>query len=240
MKVTPYKNSELSKKQQVENMFDNIAWRYDFLNHFLSLGIDHYWRRKTIASIKPYKPRLILDVATGTADLALAAIKIHPEKIYGVDISEDMLKIGREKIKNKNLSDKIELLRGDSENLIFEENKFDALTVGFGVRNFEHTLNGLKEMYRVLKPGAPCAVLEFSKPKSFPFKQTYNFYTNKITPAVGKMISKDDAAYRYLKDSVDAFPEGEDFKKLFQQAGFSNITIRPLTFGVVTLYCGIK
>jgi len=180
--VTPYQDSKLNKKQQVAKMFNSIAWRYDFLNHFLSFGIDRYWRRKSISMLINHRPQLILDVASGTGDLAIAALKLNPLKVYGVDISEDMLKIGREKLRKKKLQDKIDLLEADSEKLIFEDNKFDAVTVGFGVRNFENLEKGLAEMLRVLKPSGKVVILEFSKPKSAIIRSLYSFYSSKNLP----------------------------------------------------------
>lgn len=221
-------------------MFNSIAWRYDFLNHFLSFGVDRYWRRKAVSMLKKNRPQLILDVASGTGDLAIAALKINPSKIYGIDISEDMLNIGREKIKKKGLQDKIELLESDSENLIFEDNKFDAVTVGFGVRNFENLEKGLTEMLRVLKPSGKAVILEFSKPKSAIIRSLYSFYSSKVCPWLGNMISKDPVAYTYLNKSVEAFPEGENFATILRKTGYTDIKIRPLTFGVVTIYTGSK
>ncbi|HNQ61056.1 MAG TPA: bifunctional demethylmenaquinone methyltransferase/2-methoxy-6-polyprenyl-1,4-benzoquinol methylase UbiE [Bacteroidia bacterium] len=238
--VTPYEDSKLNKKQQVAKMFNSIAWRYDFLNHFLSFGIDRYWRRKTISMLKKHQPQLILDVASGTADLAIAALRLNPLKVFGIDISEDMLKIGREKIRKKNLQHKIELLESDSEKLIFEDNKFDAVTVGFGVRNFEHLEIGLSEMLRVLKPGGKVVILEFSKPKSAFIKSLYSFYSSKICPWLGNMISKDPVAYTYLNKSVEAFPEGENFATILKQTGYKEVAIKTLTFGIATIYTGIK
>jgi len=238
--VTPYEDSKLNKKQQVAKMFNSIAWRYDFLNHFLSFGIDRYWRRKTISMLKKHQPQLILDVASGTADLAIAALRLDPLKVFGIDISEDMLKIGREKIRKKNLQHKIELLESDSEKLIFEDNKFDAVTVGFGVRNFEHLEIGLSEMLRVLKPGGKVVILEFSKPKSAFIKSLYSFYSSKICPWLGNMISKDPVAYTYLNKSVEAFPEGENFATILKQTGYKEVAIKTLTFGIATIYTGIK
>lgn len=238
--VTPYQDSKLNKKQQVAKMFNNIAWRYDFLNHFLSFGIDRYWRRKAISFLKSKPPQIILDVASGTGDLAIAAMNLNPVKIYGIDISEDMLKIGREKIRKKNLHDKIELLESDSENLIFEDNKFDAITVGFGVRNFENLEKGLSEMLRVLKPGGRAVILEFSKPKSSIIRLLYSFYSSKICPWLGNMISKDPVAYTYLNKSVAAFPEGENFATILRKTGYKEVKIKALTLGVVTIYTGKK
>ena len=240
MTVKPEKKSSLSKKQQVAGMFNNIAWRYDFLNHLLSLGIDSYWRRKTISMLKKEKPQLILDAATGTGALALEAIKLNPAKIFGIDISEDMLKIGREKIKAKKLGDKIELLEGDSENLIFNDNKFDAVMVAFGVRNFENLLKGLNEFHRVLKPGGTVMILEFSHPENQIFSIFYRFYSSRILPLIGKKISRNEIAYQYLHDSVEAFPSGDEFISILKQAGFRETKSKPLTFGVVTVYSGRK
>ena len=239
-KVTPYKNSLLDKKHQVAAMFNNIAWRYDFLNHVLSFGMDRYWRRKAIRLLENDAPSIILDMATGTGDLAIEAIHLNPLKIFGIDISSDMIRIGKEKIKKKKLNEIIELIEADSENLFFEDNKFDAITVGFGVRNFDDLQRGLSEMYRVLKPGGKAVVLEFSKPQNSVIKFFYNFYSTKICPHVGKMISKDKAAYSYLHESVEAFPDGKEFLELFSQAGFKNVTWKPITFGVVSIYTGLK
>ena len=240
MGVTPEKNSSLSKKEQVAGMFNNIAWRYDFLNTLLSLGIDHYWRWKTIRMLKKEKPKLILDAATGTGALALEAIKINPAKIFGIDISEDMLKIGRAKVKAKKLSDRIELIEGDSENLIFNDDKFDAVTVAFGVRNFENLLKGLKEFHRVVKPGGVVLILEFSHPKNQIIQAFYRFYSSRILPKLGRKISRNKVAYQYLHDSVEAFPSGKNFLSILQQAGFRETNSKPLTFGVVTIYTGRK
>lgn len=238
--VTPYKDSSLNKKQQVARMFNNIAWRYDFLNHFLSFGIDHYWRKQAINTLKKYRPGLILDVATGTGDLAITALRLNPVKIFGVDISADMLEIGRKKLIRKKLQDKIELLEVDSEKLIFEDNKFDAITVGFGVRNFENLEKGLSGMRRVLKPGGRLVVLEFSQPKSALIRVVYNFYSTRITPWLGKLISKDKAAYTYLHESVTVFPYGKDFTDILEKTGYRNPTIRPLTLGIATVYTAEK
>ncbi len=238
--VTPYHDSKLNKKQQVAKMFNSIAWRYDFLNHFLSFGVDKYWRRKTVAQLKEDKPRLILDVASGTADLAISSLRLNPLKVYGIDISEDMLKIGREKLRKKKLQEKIELIESDSENLIFEDNKFDAITVGFGVRNFENLEKGLSEMLRVLKPGAKAVILEFSKPKNSIIQTLYSFYSSRVCPWLGNMISKDPIAYTYLNKSVEAFPEGENFATILRKTGYKDVKIQPLTFGVVTIYTGRK
>jgi demethylmenaquinone methyltransferase/2-methoxy-6-polyprenyl-1,4-benzoquinol methylase len=240
MTVVPYKEQEAGKKEQVAQMFDNISPRYDFLNHLLSLGIDIYWRKRAIRLLKPEKPQLILDIATGTGDFAIEALALKPKKVIGVDISEGMLRVGREKIKRMRLEPLIELREGDSERLQFEDNYFDAIIVSFGVRNFENLEKGLRDMHRVLKPGGNCVIVEFSKPKSFPFKQLYNFYFRSILPLVGKVVSKDRAAYTYLPESVQAFPDGDDFIRVFKQSGFNSTKCIPLTFGICTLYAGKK
>lgn len=240
MAVVPYKDQNNNKKSQVAQMFDNIAGKYDFLNHFLSVGIDIIWRKKAVSLLKPQKPKLILDIATGTADFAIEALRINPDKITGVDISEGMLAVGREKLAKKGLADKIELQYGDSENLPFEDNTFDAITVAFGVRNFENLAKGLAEMNRVLKPGGTAVVLEFSKPRMFPMKQLYHFYFKNILPVVGKFVSKDNAAYTYLPESVQAFPDGQDFINIFEEVGFKNTKWHSLTFGISSIYTGRK
>lgn len=221
-------------------MFNNISRRYDFLNHFLSLGIDRGWRRKAIRLLEPLHPRQLLDVATGTGDFALEGLRLNPEKITGVDISEGMLEVGRKKILKRGLGDKIELLSGDSENLPFEENKFDAVTVGFGVRNFENLEKGLQEIHRVLKPGGMLVVLEFSKPVRFPFKQLYNIYFKAILPRIGSLVSKDSSAYTYLPESVAAFPDGKKFEDILTRVGFKNTACKSLTFGISSIYTGRK
>jgi demethylmenaquinone methyltransferase / 2-methoxy-6-polyprenyl-1,4-benzoquinol methylase len=240
MTVVPYKEERESKKAQVAKMFNNISKNYDFLNHFLSLGIDRGWRKKAIQLLKPYQPKQVLDIATGTGDFAIQALDLNPDKVTGVDISEGMLEIGRQKLQRKNLSSKVELLSGDSENLRFPENKFDAATVGFGVRNFENLEKGLQEIYRVLKPGAVLVVLEFSRPRRFPFKQIYNFYFKTILPKLGSLISKDKSAYTYLPESVEAFPDGMDFIAILNKVGFKKTECRPLTFGISSIYTGQK
>ena len=221
-------------------MFNNISQRYDFLNHLLSLGIDKGWRKKAINYLRPHNPKYILDVATGTGDFAIQALQLNPEKVIGVDISKGMLEIGRQKINKKNLTSKVELQEGDSENLRFPENKFDAVTVGFGVRNFENLEKGLQEIYRVLKPGATLVVLEFSRPRKFPFRQIYNFYFKTILPKLGRMISKDRSAYTYLPESVEAFPDGMDFINILNKVGFKKTACKPLTFGISSIYTGHK
>ncbi len=239
--VTPYSSSSSGKKEQVAEMFDNIAGRYDFMNQLLSLGIHKGWRRKAIKQLIPLQPKILLDVATGTGDLAIEANKrLNPDRITGVDISEGMMKFGREKLKKLGLDHKIELKSGDSENLPFPDNTFDAITVGFGVRNFENLENGLAGMYRVLKPGGMLVVLEFSRPKKFPVKQLYNFYFNRVTPFIGKMFARDSRAYSYLPESVNAFPDGKDFLAILQKTGFSSCRWQPLSFGIASIYTGQK
>lgn len=240
MTVLPYKDSSLGKRSQVEQMFNSIAHKYDFLNHFLSLGIDIYWRKRAIRLLKSEKPNYILDVATGTADFALEALNTKAEKIIGMDVSENMLHHGRIKIKQKNLQSKIELIQADSENIPFENNTFDAITVSFGVRNFEHLEKGIEEMFRVLRPGGKLVVLEFSKPTQFPVKQLYNFYFKYILPVVGRLISKDQSAYTYLPESVNQFPEGKKFVEILKKIGYSSAQCIPLTFGICSIYTGSK
>jgi demethylmenaquinone methyltransferase / 2-methoxy-6-polyprenyl-1,4-benzoquinol methylase len=240
MSVVPYKDAQASKKSQVAQMFNSIAGKYDFLNHFLSAGIDIYWRKQAVKIMGQNKPALLLDIATGTGDFAIEALKLNPQKIIGVDISEGMLAVGQEKIKKKNLTGKIELQLGDSENLAFADNTFDGTMAAFGVRNFENLTQGLSEMYRVLKPGGRIVVLEFSKPQAFPFKQVYNFYFKQILPVFGKLISKDQSAYTYLPESVQAFPDGPDFINILKQVGFKNTQWHSLTFGISSIYTGLK
>jgi demethylmenaquinone methyltransferase/2-methoxy-6-polyprenyl-1,4-benzoquinol methylase len=239
--VTPYSNTNATKKQQVATMFNNISKTYDFLNHFLSLGIDIIWRKKAIKELAADKPRHILDIATGTGDFAFEAISIlKPEKITGVDISEGMLAIAAEKIKKRGLEKVFDVQLGDSEKLLFEDNAFDAVTVAYGVRNFENLELGLKDMLRVLKPGGKAVILEFSKPGKFPIKQLYNFYFHYITPAVGKFFSKDSSAYSYLPESVKNFPDGNAFIALMQKIGYRDTKCRVLAFGICSIYTGIK
>jgi len=238
--VKPYKDSSLSKKEQVAEMFDNIAGNYDFLNHFLSLGIDIYWRKRLVKHLKKQAPKHILDVATGTGDLAIAMLKSNPEKVIGIDISKGMLEVGRKKMKDKGLEDRISLKQADSENLPFEDNTFDAVTVSFGARNFENLEKGLSEMCRVMRPGGKLYILEFSQPTIFPFKQTYQFYFKYILPLVGKMVSKDNAAYTYLPESVGAFPYGSKLNNIIEKCGYSNAHNHPLTMGIATIYIAEK
>ena len=240
MTVVPYKDKDNSKREQVAEMFDNISPKYDFLNHLLSGGIDIYWRKRAIKLLRKAQPRIILDIATGTGDFAIEALALKPEKIVGVDISEGMLAVGREKIKKLGKQDIIELRTGDSESLPFSDNYFDAVIVSFGVRNFENLLAGLSDMNRVMRPGGTCVIVEFSKPRSFPFRHLYNFYFKYILPAIGKIVSKDSSAYTYLPESVQAFPDGRDFLTIFEQAGFKNTKCIPLTFGICSIYTGQK
>jgi len=238
--VKPY-NEEDSKKRQVSQMFNRIAPYYDFLNRLLSLGIDTRWRKRAIRQLDKSNAKVILDVATGTADLALEAARLlEPEKVVGLDISNEMLEIGRKKVSKKGLSPLITLQEGDSENLPFSDNTFDAITVAFGVRNFENLEKGLQEMYRVLKPEGKLVVLEFSQPQVFPFKQLYNFYFRNILPAIGKLTSKDPRAYRYLYESVQAFPNGDQFLSILAKIGYKSNQCIPLTLGVCSIYTGVK
>ncbi len=239
--VTPYKNSNKGKKKQVAEMFDNIAHKYDFLNHFLSMNIDKIWRRKSIKFLEKSQPKIILDVATGTGDFAIEIYKrLKPEKIIGSDISTGMLEVGKKKINKKGLASIIKFQEGDAENLIFSDNYFDAITVAFGVRNFENLQKGINEMYRVLKPNGELVVLEFSRPEKFPIKQLYSFYFKRILPLIGRMFSKDMSAYTYLPASVDAFPYGKKFIKKMEDAGFKNTQEKKLTFGISSVYYGKK
>ena len=239
--VKPYRE-EGSKKQQVGNMFDNIAPYYDLLNRVLSLGIDQRWRKAMIRELAKVPHARVLDVATGTADVALAIKKALPgvTHITGLDLSHEMLEVGRQKIAKKNWTADIAMIQGDSENLPFEDEQFDAITVAFGVRNFENLDAGMREMHRVLKPGGKLLVLEFSRPTVFPLKQGFNFYFKNILPQIGKWQSKDPRAYSYLYESVQAFPDGADFVNVMERTGFSQNEVRPQTFGVCSLYTGFK
>lgn len=240
MTVVPYKNNTLGKKKQVALMFDNISPKYDLLNHLLSFGIDRIWRRKAINLLKSHHPEQILDVATGTGDFAIQALKLNPVSIKGIDISEGMINQGQKKIMERKLGNKIELMLGDSENLPFKDNKFSAVIVAFGVRNFENLNKGLSEMYRVLNKNGKVVILEFSKPSKFPFKQVYNLYFKYILPIVGKMVSRDHSAYTYLPESVQVFPEGDDFLTILSNIGFKEVRCIPLTFGISSIYTGTK
>jgi demethylmenaquinone methyltransferase/2-methoxy-6-polyprenyl-1,4-benzoquinol methylase len=235
-KVVPYKEKESGKKEQVAEMFDNISKRYDFLNHLLSLGIDKRWRKKAVKLLAEDQPKRILDVATGTGDFALASTKLDPESIKGIDISEGMLEIGRQKVSKLGYEHQVELIYGDSEEIPFDDETFDAVTVAFGVRNFENLEKGLSEIKRVMQKDSRLVIIEFSKPKAFPFKQIYNFYFNNILPLIGKMISKDASAYTYLPESVKAFPEGKEFEGILNKLGFNLLPTHPLFFGIASIY----
>jgi demethylmenaquinone methyltransferase / 2-methoxy-6-polyprenyl-1,4-benzoquinol methylase len=240
MTVLPYKDAVSGKKIQVTSMFDNISHRYDFLNHLLSMGIDIRWRKKGIGLLKSVHPKHILDVATGTADFAIEALSLNPEKIIGIDISQGMLQKGREKIQRLKVQDKIELLTGDSEDIAFPDNKFDSVIVAFGVRNFENLEKGLSEMLRVMKPGGMAIIIEFSKPDRFPYKQVYNLYFKYLLPMIGRVFSKDKSAYSYLPASVMAFPEGYEFLEILEKIGYKETRCHPLTFGISSIYAGRK
>ncbi|MGB4843893.1 MAG: bifunctional demethylmenaquinone methyltransferase/2-methoxy-6-polyprenyl-1,4-benzoquinol methylase UbiE [Ferruginibacter sp.] len=239
--VVPYKHSGLAKKQQVAGMFDDIAFRYDFLNRFLSVGIDVRWRKKAIKQLLKTHPKTLLDVATGTADVAImASDMLKPEKITGIDISDGMLEIGRKKVQKLGLENTIELLNGDCETINFENDSFEAVTVAFGVRNFENLEKGLSEIKRVLKPGGKLVVLEFSKPKSAVVKTMYNLYMRVICPGVGKFFSKNRSAYKYLDESIQKFPEGKNFTAILDNLGYRNTYTKPLSLGICSIYCGEK
>ena len=239
--IVPYKNSGKSKKDQVASMFDQIAFRYDFLNRVLSGGIDVLWRKRAIRELKAMNVEKMLDVATGTGDMAILSYRaLKPVKITGIDISEGMLGIGRKKVAKLLLNNHIELLQGDSEAIKSDPDTFDAITVAFGVRNFENLEKGLGEMYRVLKPGGKMVILEFSKPKRVIFSGLYNVYMKLIAPQAGKWLSKNKDAYKYLHSSVKAFPEGETFLHILQQVGFTETTLKSLSLGICTIYCGRK
>lgn len=238
--VVPYRQSVQSKKEQVAGMFNNIAHRYDFLNHFLSCGIDVIWRHKMLSEFRDQKPQTLLDVATGTGDVAIMAERrLKPARIVGIDISEGMLEIGRKKINKLLLNNKIELLKGDSEAINFPDNSFDAVTVAFGVRNFENLEKGLKEILRVMKPGGKLAILEFSRPVSA-LRWIYELYMHRLAPFFCKVFNSDKQAYQYLHSSVKAFPQGETFLHILQQAGFQETKLNRLSLGICTIYCGRK
>lgn len=239
--IVPYKGSELGKKQQVAGMFNDIAFRYDFLNRFLSAGIDVTWRKKAIKQLEKVQPKTLLDVATGTADVAIMASgMLKPDKITGIDISDGMLEIGRKKIQKLGLQHTIELLNGDCETINFKNDSFDAVTVAFGVRNFENLEKGLSEIKRVLNPGGKLVVLEFSKPRSAVVKTMYNLYMKIICPNVGKLFSKNRNAYQYLDESIQKFPEGKNFTGILDDLGYRNTYSKPLSLGICSIYCGEK
>lgn len=237
--VKPY-NTEKTKKEEVTEMFDNISAKYDFLNHFLSLGIDHLWRRKAVKKVASVKPKRILDLATGTGDFALALLRLDPDQIIGMDISPGMLSVGKKKMISKKVSHIIDMQLGDSENMPFENDYFDAITVGFGVRNFENLEKGLTEMLRVTRQDGKIVILEFSKPKRFPIKQAFGFYSRFIIPFLGKRISKDEKAYAYLPESVAAFPEGKTMTDLLTRLGYRCVEANLVSGGIATIYSGIK
>lgn len=238
--VKPYSDSDLSKKKQVEQMFDNISGNYDLLNRILSMGIDVSWRKKVVKSVQKAKPATILDIATGTGDLAIAMAKATDAKISGFDLSAGMLEVGRKKVSEQNLANRIEMIQGDAENMPFADHSFDVITVAFGVRNFENLSKGLDEIYRVLKPGGKFIILEFSQPESFPMKQLYSFYSKNILPRIGKQISKDQSAYTYLPDSVKAFPYGEKMINILKSSNFVQPFDKKLTFGIASIYESLK
>jgi demethylmenaquinone methyltransferase/2-methoxy-6-polyprenyl-1,4-benzoquinol methylase len=239
--IVPDSSSNLAKKQQVAGMFDKIAKRYDFLNHLLSGGIDRSWRKKAIMQLKDIKPKAVLDVATGTADVAIMTHRLlKPHRIIGIDISDGMLELGRKKIEKQGLQHVIKLFNGDSETISYPDNYFDAVTVAFGVRNFQNLEQGLGEMLRVLKPGGKLVVLEFSKPKQTGFKGLYRFYMKVVAPKAGSMFAKNKEAYKYLTNSVQAFPEREQFTAIMKRTGYQNIYFKPLTMGICCIYCGSK
>jgi demethylmenaquinone methyltransferase / 2-methoxy-6-polyprenyl-1,4-benzoquinol methylase len=239
--VVPNKQSDSSKKQQVADMFDDIAFRYDFLNRFLSAGIDVSWRKKALKQLEALQPQSLLDVATGTADVAIMAAKqLQPKKIVGIDISNGMLNIGREKIAKLGLQQTIELLNGDSETINFADNSFDAVTVAFGVRNFQNLEKGLSEIRRVLKPEGKLVVLEFSRPKTPGVKGLYNVYMKLVAPSMGNLFSKNRNAYKYLDESIQKFPEGKNFTSILHNLGYKNTVCKPLSLGICSIYCGTK
>jgi len=238
--ITPYKDSNLGKKEQVAQMFDNISGNYDDLNRVISFGIDVKWRKKVVGIVSKNNPKKILDIATGTGDLALMMSKLNPEKIIGLDISAGMLEVARQKVAKANLSDKIEMIVGDSEKMPFDDNTFDAITVSFGVRNFAHLDTGLQEIRRVLKPGGTFVVLETSVPTKFPYKQGYHFHTSVILPLIGRLFSKDKVAYSYLSESANSFPFGEKFNNILLKNGFTTAEDKPVTFGVASIYVATK
>jgi demethylmenaquinone methyltransferase/2-methoxy-6-polyprenyl-1,4-benzoquinol methylase len=238
--VKPYGKEDRTKKEEVAEMFDKISVRYDFLNHFLSLGIDKLWRKKAVKLLREIKPKRILDLATGTGDFAIALLKLNPKEIVGMDISDGMLEVGRKKMRKHGFENIISMRNGDSEALPFDDNYFDALTVGFGVRNYENLEKGLAEMLRVVRKDGKLVILEFSKPKKFPVKQYYAFHSKYIIPFFGKRISKDEKAYAYLPESVAAFPEGREFELILEKIGYKDVRSKLLAGGIATIYTGIK
>ena len=239
-KVIPYKDSELGKKEQVTEMFDNVSSNYDLLNRVLTFGIDISWRKNVVALVKKGKAKKVLDIATGTGDLAIMMAKADIFDVTGLDISPGMLNIGIQKVKDQGLSEKVDMVIGDSEELPFDEGTFDAITVAFGVRNFENLELGLREIHRVLKPTGSLIVLETSQPTKFPVKQGFQFYSKYVIPTIGKMLSKDKSAYDYLPESAAAFPFGEKFNNILLKTGFNSSKVYPQTLGVATIYHAIK
>ncbi len=238
--VTPYKDSDLGKKEQVAQMFDAISGNYDNLNRVISFGIDIKWRKKVLKIVSDKNPKTILDIATGTGDLAILMTKTSADKIIGLDISDGMLEVGRQKISTQNLNSRIEMVLGDSEKMPYQDNSFDAITVAFGVRNFENLEIGLAEILRVLKPNGVFVILETSVPEKFPFKQGYNFYSKNILPLIGKLFSKDNVAYGYLSESASFFPYGEKLNNILRKIGFIDVVAMPQTLGVATIYSASK
>lgn len=238
--VKPYKDSDLDKKEQVTQMFDTISKEYDGLNRVISFGIDVKWRNKVVKLVGDTHPKNILDIATGTGDLAISLTNTTAKEIIGLDISDGMLEVGREKIKSKSLDGVIKMVIGDSEDLPFEDNTFDAITVAFGVRNFMNLKKGLKEILRVLKPNGIFVILETSVPTKTPYKQGYKLYSKYILPTIGKVFSKDQSAYKYLSESASVFPFGEELNNILRQIGFINVKDQPQTFGVATIYTASK
>ncbi|SFN63532.1 demethylmenaquinone methyltransferase / 2-methoxy-6-polyprenyl-1,4-benzoquinol methylase [Paenimyroides ummariense] len=238
--INPYKDSNLGKKQQVEQMFDTISGNYDSLNRMISLGTDQGWRRKVLKMVSDTNPESILDIATGTGDLAILLSKSNAKRIVGLDLSAGMLEVGKTKVNALGLQNKIEMIQGDSENLPFQDNTFDAITVAFGIRNFENLEKGLSEILRVLKPNGIFVILETSVPTKFPFKQGYNFYMKTFMPLMGKVFSKDQKAYEYLSESAKNFPYGEKLNAILQKVGFKNVKHNPQTMGVATIYSASK
>ncbi|MEN9337273.1 MAG: hypothetical protein RLZZ500_2260 [Bacteroidota bacterium] len=238
--VTPYKDSNLGKKEQVTQMFDTISGNYDGLNRVISFGIDVKWRKKVLQMVKATQPQTVLDIATGTGDLAILMAQTNATKIIGLDISSGMLEVGKKKVEERNLQTVIDMVLGDSENMPFPDNHFDAITVSFGIRNFETLEKGLSEILRVLKPGGIFVILETSVPEKTPFKQGYRFYTKNILPLIGKIFSKDTVAYGYLSESAAVFPYGEKLNNILRKIGFIDVKALPQTFGVATIYSASK
>ncbi len=238
--ITPYKNSTQSKKEQIAQMFDTISGNYDQLNRVISFGIDVKWRKKVLKIVSKATPNTILDIATGTGDLAILMAKTRASKIIGLDISAGMLEVGKKKILDKNLSTTIEMVLADSENMPYDDNYFDAITVAFGIRNFENLEKGLGEILRVLKPNGVFVILETSIPEKTPYKQGYTFYSKNILPLIGKLFSKDNVAYGYLSESAASFPYGETLNNILRKTGFIDVVAMPQTFGVATIYSASK